>query len=111
MEEIVYDTNELIEAAKKKNLQLTGFTTILNVVEFPKAIEFENLTVLYPNHEDYRESLELAIDLLQKRTPLPAADILIAAMCIKRNIIFATRDNHFNAIKSVRKSFKLELTK
>ncbi len=111
MEQIVYDTNELIDAAKKRKLDLAGFTTILNLVEFPKALEFEELTVIYPNIDDYQESLEISIDLLQKGTPLPAVDIMVAAMCIKRNYIFSTKDNHFQAIKSVRKEFKLELTK
>jgi tRNA(fMet)-specific endonuclease VapC len=110
MEQIVYDTNGLIDAAKKRKLGLSGFTTILNLVEFPKALEFEDLTVLYPNIDDYQESLEISIDLLQKGTPLPAVDILVAAMCIKRNYVFNTKDNHFTAIKTVRKNFKLELT-
>ena len=36
MEEIVYDTNELIDAAKKSKQMLTGFTTILNLASFPR---------------------------------------------------------------------------
>jgi len=110
MEEIVYDTNKLIDAAKKGNLDLTGVTTVLNVVEFPKALEFENLIVLYPNVDDYQESLEIAVDLLQKGTPIPAVDIMVAAMCINRNYTFSTRDAHFTVIKALRSKFKLELT-
>jgi tRNA(fMet)-specific endonuclease VapC len=108
MEEVVYDTNELIDALKKGKLDLNGFTTIFNLVEFPKALEFEELTVIYPDLEDYQESLEISATLLQKGTPLPAVDILVATMCIRRSLALATKDKHFSAIKSVRKDFKLK---
>jgi predicted nucleic acid-binding protein len=111
MEKVVYDTNELIDFFKKSKLDITGFTTIFSLVEFPNAVKFEELTVIYPNLEDYDESVNLSLGLLQEGKPLPAIDILIAAMCIRRNLILYTKDNHFATIKSVRKSFKLELTK
>ena len=111
MEEIVYDTNELIDAAKKSKFDLKGFTTIFCLLEFPKALEFEELTVIYPNLEDYQESIEISIALLQKGNPLPAVDILIAAICIKRNLTLSTKDNHFEGIKSVRNNFSLHLRK
>ena len=47
MEEIVYDTNELVDLLKKSILGINGFTTIFNLVEFPKALNFEALTVIY----------------------------------------------------------------
>jgi len=111
MEEIVYDTNELIDLLKKSKLGINGFTTIFNVIEFPKALNFEALTVIYPNLEDYQESLEISSALFQKGNTLPAVDIMIAAICIRRNLILCTKDDHFTSIKSVRNSFKLELTK
>ena len=43
MEKILYDTGSLINAYKQRK-QLAGYTTILNVVEFPKLLEFR-LTV------------------------------------------------------------------
>jgi tRNA(fMet)-specific endonuclease VapC len=109
MEEVVYDTNELINALKKGKLDINGFTTIFNVVEFPKALEFEQLTVIYPDSEDYQESLEISTALLQKGTPLPAIEILVATVCIRRSLTLATKDRHFTKIKSVRKDFKLKL--
>jgi len=111
MEEIVYDTNELIDAAKKSLLDLKGFTTIFSILEFPKALEFEELTVIYPNLDDYQESIELSVALLQKGNLLPAVDILIAAICIKRNLTLSTKDSHFARIKSVRNNFSLQLRK
>lgn len=111
MEEVVYDTNELIDYLKKGNTDLRGFTTVFNVIEFPKALELEQLAVIYPNVEDYQESIEITIMLLQRGTPLPAIDILVAAICIRRELTLCTKDNHFSAIKAVRKNLKLELTK
>jgi tRNA(fMet)-specific endonuclease VapC len=111
MEEVVYDTNELIDLLKKAKLDIKGFTTIFNLIEFPKALEFEELTVIYPNLEDYQESLELSLALLQKGNPLPAVDILVATMCIRRNLVLRTKANHFNSIKSISNGFKLELTR
>lgn len=111
MEEVVYDTNELIDLLKKGKLDRTGFTTIFSLVEFPKALEFEELSVIYPDVEDYRESIEIALALLQAGNQLPAVDIMIAAICIRRNLTLSTKDNHFSNIKSVRKNFKLELSK
>ncbi len=111
MEETVYDTNELIDFLKNGKRNQTGFTTIFSLIEFPKALEFEELIVIYPDLEDYEESVNISLDLLQKGRPLPAIDILIAAICIRRSLVLCTKDNHFNAIKSVRTSFKLELTK
>ena len=43
MEEILYDTGSLINAYKQRK-QPAGYTTILNVVEFPKLLELK-LTV------------------------------------------------------------------
>jgi tRNA(fMet)-specific endonuclease VapC len=109
METVVYDTNELIDAFKKGNLNLTGYTTLFNVVEFPKALEFDKLTVIFPDLVDYEESVEISAALLQKGNPLPAIDILVATLCIRRNLTLATKDKHFTIIKSVRKDFKIKL--
>ena len=111
MEKIVYDTNELIDYLKKGNLDLIGFTTVFNVIEFPKALEFNQLSLIYPSIEDYQESLEISLALLQKGNPLPAIDILVAAICIRRNLTLSTKDNHFTIIKSIKKDFKLTLTR
>ena len=43
MEEILYDTGSLINAYKQRK-QPAGYTTIFNVVEFPKLLELK-LTV------------------------------------------------------------------
>jgi hypothetical protein len=111
MEEVVYDTNQLISLLKSGKRTANGFTTILNIIEFPKALDLKELAVIYPTLEDYDESLKISAALLRKGTPLPAVDILISAICIRRNLTLRTIDKHFTDIKSVRNTFKLELTK
>ena len=80
-------------------------------MDFPKAAEFEHLVLIYPDLADYEESIELASALLQRGNPLPVIDVLVAAMCIRRNLTLCTKDSHFTAIKSIRRSFRLELGK
>ena len=38
MEENLYDTSKLIDAYKKAE-EISGYTTIFNLIEFPKALE------------------------------------------------------------------------
>ena len=52
MEENIYDTNKLIDAYKNKE-KLNGYTTIFNVIEFPKALLLD-MIVLYPTDDDFK---------------------------------------------------------
>jgi len=99
----VLDTTLLIEGK-------IGLTTAFNVVEYPKALESEN-DVLWPEREDHVTGIPIMVDLLKAGTPLPATDVLIAAVCIKRGFKLLTKDTHFKNMKSVRPSFKLQLLK
>src|SRR3990170_198237 len=111
MEEVVYDTNQLIAFLKSGKRNAKGFTTILNIIEFPKALDLGELAVIYPTLDDYDESLKISAALLRKGKPLPTVDILIASICIRRGLKLCTRDRHFTNIKSVKQGFKLELIK
>jgi len=111
MEEIVYDTNQLIRILKNGKHGVKGFTTIFNIIEFPKALDLAEWAIIYPTLDDYDESLKISATLLRKGTPLPAIDILIASICIRRNLTLCTADKHFTSVKSVRNNFKLEMTK
>lgn len=110
-ETLVYDTSALISLLKSGKSDVKGFTTILNIIESPKALELKNLGVIYPNVEDYDEALKISISLLRKGKPIPAVDILIAAICLRRGLTLLTGDEHFRHIKTVRKEFKMELVK
>jgi len=109
MEEVVYDTSLLIGLLKSGKRTAKGFTTIFNIIEFPKALDLEELGVIYPTLDDYDEGLKISASLLRKGEPLPAVDMLIASICIRRGLTLQTRDKHFTRVKSVRQEFKLEL--
>lgn len=82
MEKNLYDTNKLIELYKNKE-SMSGYTTILNVIEFPKALEF-NLTVLYLSKSDYRLAIKISTELLKIGEPVPAVYTLISAIANKQ---------------------------
>jgi predicted nucleic acid-binding protein len=109
MEEVVYDTNLLISLLKSGKRTAKGFTTIFNIIEFPKALDLEELGVIYPTFDDYDEGLKISASLLKEGEPLPAVDMLLASICIRRGLTLQTRDKHFTRVKSVRQEFKLEL--
>jgi len=109
MEEILYDTSALIDLLKSGKRAARGFTTILNVVEFPKALDLKELGILYPAVEDYDEALKIAVSLLKIGKPVPAIDIMIAAICLRRGLSLLTADVHFTHIKLVKGEFNLRL--
>ena len=109
MEEVIYDTNKLIALLKTDKKGFKGLTTIFNIIEFPKALELKELDVIYPTIDDYNESLKISVALLEKGKPLPTIDILVATICLRRDLTLSTLDRHFANIKSVRKDFKLKL--
>jgi len=111
MEEVVYDTSALINLLRSGKRVAKGFTTIFNVIEFPKALDFKELGVIYPTVEDYDEALKISASLLRKGKPLPAVDVLIASVCVRRGLVLVTADEHFVHVKSVRKEFKIQMLK
>jgi len=106
--EDLYDTSYLI-GAMKAGQELAGLTTIFNMLEFPKALGFKRLTVVYPTAQDYDEALRLSTRLLAKGTPVPAVDVLIAAVCLRLRARLLTEDEHFEKLKSVSETFRFQL--
>ncbi len=96
----LFDTDILIDASRRK-LSLRGSTTILNLIEFPKALGFEYLEVLEPRSEDYQLALELSVRLLQRGTPVPTVDLVVSAVGIRRGLTLRSRDPHFKLVKAV----------
>ncbi|MCD6368317.1 MAG: hypothetical protein J7L38_00800 [Thermoproteales archaeon] len=109
MEKILYDTCSLIAKYRKGIRVLEGFTTILNVIEFPKALEVKKLKIIYPSTEDYRLAILLSKDLLKMGKPVPAVDITIAAVALNRNLVLETSDKHFKIIREINRELKLRL--
>jgi len=111
MEKVLYDTSSLILKYRKGVRRIDGLTTVLNIVEFPKALEFEKLEIVYPNPKDYELTIVLSKDLLKIGKPIPALDIIIAAVALNRDLVLETMDTHFEAVKNIRREFKLKLLK
>ena len=107
MEESLYDTSRLIDAYKKKET-ITGYTTIFNIIEFPKAMEF-NLQILFPSKSDYYLSLRISTELLKAGKPIPTINSLIAAIVLNNKLKLVTRDNHFLLIEKIMKDFKVDV--
>ena len=105
MEKNLYDTSKLIDLYKK-NEKIQGYTTIFNLIEFPKALEL-NLTVLYPSKSDYNLALKISTELLKIGKPIPAVDVLISAIAINNGLRVITRDKHFLFVKDVLKDFEV----
>jgi len=109
MEQILYDTSALIGILKSGKSAAKGFTTILNIIEFPKALDLKELGILYPTVEDYDEALKIAVSLLKMGKPVPAIDIVIAAMCLRRSLLLLTVDAHFKHIKLIMSEFNVRV--
>jgi len=107
VEKSLFDTNFLIDAYRGRE-SLDGYTTILNLIEFPKAIEF-NLRVLFPAKSYYHLALKISTELLLNGKPIPAVDSVIAAVVLNNNLKLVTKDKHFLMVKNIIKDFKVDV--
>ncbi|MBO3763415.1 MAG: type II toxin-antitoxin system VapC family toxin [Candidatus Brockarchaeota archaeon] len=105
MEGDLYDTSKLIEMYKKGGA-VHGYTTILNLIEFPKAINL-NLTIIFPSKFDYNLALKISTELLRRGNPIPATDLIIAAVALNDGLRLVTKDKHFLLVKEVENDFKV----
>ena len=106
MAEALFDTNVLIRGCKE-NKRLQGFTTVLNLIEFPKALTLD-LQVLFPSSSDFKLALRLSTELYNIGSPIPTVDVVIAAMALNRGLRLVTMDKHFFIIQEVNKDFQLD---
>jgi len=105
----LYDTNILIYFWKKGEKDVRGNTTILNIIEFPKALLMKNLVIIYPNPDDLNLALKISKDLMKKGTPVDCVNIILAAVALNRDLVIITKDKDFEFIKSVRPRLKLKI--
>ena len=77
---------------------LNGYTTVLNIVEFPRGLEL-GLTVITPTLEDYLLAIKISQAMVKRGTPIPAVDAIVAAVAINRELMLFTKDRHFEWIK------------
>jgi tRNA(fMet)-specific endonuclease VapC len=109
MESPLYDTNILIDHMHDGATSLDGFTTILNLIEFPKAVTLQGLDIIIPGKDDYDKGFELSILLLEAGTPIPALDIVLAAVAINRNLVLQTRDQQFEYVRKINRDFQVRV--
>jgi hypothetical protein len=98
-EDEIFDTNLLIEGKG-------GLTTIFNVIEYPKVLERE-IEILFPEKKDFLKAIEIMAVLLKKGKPIPALDVIIASMCLGRDVPFHTKDKHFEIIRKEFPTFRV----
>jgi hypothetical protein len=104
--ENLYDSSELIELRKAGD-EAEGYTTILNLIEFPKGAELRRLKTLYPTREDFDNALVWSAQLLKQGTPVPAIDLVISAISVRLGLQLVTRDRHFKHIKSAARELNI----
>ncbi len=109
MEESIFDTSELIELRKSGKLDVEGYTTILNLIEFPKGVEFERLEVLYPTRDDCDSAFIWSAKLLEMGKPVPATDLILSAISTRTGLELITRDAHFKTIRTVAKELRVQI--
>ncbi|WP_297421158.1 PIN domain-containing protein [Thermococcus sp.] len=103
----LYDTNILIDLVKRGKSPREGYTTTLNLVEYPRAISLD-LNVIIPSPKEYALAVKLSEKLVKAGTPVPAVDVVIAAVAISRNMTVITRDEHFSWIENIAPELQLE---
>ena len=107
MGENLFDTNRLIELQKSDKREIEGYTTIFNIIEFPKSLEyFKRLKIVYPSNQDYELAIILSQALYKIGKPIPPFDILIAAICYNLKLILVTSDKHYSLVKKIWTDFK-----
>ncbi|NJE45919.1 PIN domain-containing protein [Thermococcus sp. GR7] len=104
----LYDTNVLIDLVKSGENPGDGYTTALNLVEYPKGVSLD-LGVLIPSPKEYALAVKLSEKLVKAGTPVPAVDVIIAAVAISRGMALITKDRHFLLVKDVAPELRLEL--
>jgi len=84
MERKIYDTSVIIGLWKSNVRRLNAYTTIFSVIEFPKTLLIEGLTVLYPTRDDFNEAILITKDLLKAGKPVGAIDIVIDSIGLRK---------------------------
>lgn len=57
MEEVIVDTSEVIEMVSKNRSIISGYVSILTVIEYPPSIMYAS-KILYPEKRDYHLAIK-----------------------------------------------------
>ncbi len=107
----LYDTNILIKFWREKKRDIIGYTTILNIIEFPKALLMKWLTILYPTIEDLNEAVNISKELMKIGKPIGAIDIVMACVAIRNDLTLVTMDTDLENVKIIKPHLKIKLIK
>jgi len=101
LSEKLYDTSAVVDLVLRRDYKVVpGAISIITVIEWPPALNYVH-RVLYPTKSDYAKAIELQVRLRRRGRPLPATDLIIAAMAINNEMVLVTLDEHFQAIREV----------
>lgn len=107
MAEKLYDTSAVIELiARRRQRYVPGPVTIFTVVEYPPSLKYVP-EVIYPTKRDYALAIKWQVMLRKRGSPLPAVDLLIAAIAFNRGMELVTLDKHFEAVKQVEPQLRI----
>jgi predicted nucleic acid-binding protein len=104
----LYDTSAIIELVLRRGCKtVLGATSILTIVEWPPALLYVP-EVLYPTKEDYTTAVNWQMKLRRMGNPLPAVDLLIAAIALNNDMTLVTLNSHFQIIEEIEPRLRIE---
>ncbi len=97
----IYDTSAVIELLASRKLKfIPGAITIFTAIEYPPVIPKVS-TIIYPSKKDYILAIKWQAKLRKYGRPLPAVDLLIAAIAFNNGFTLVTLDKHFEVIREL----------
>ncbi|MEX2680584.1 MAG: hypothetical protein Q6373_003240 [Candidatus Sigynarchaeota archaeon] len=59
-----------------------------------------------PSHDMYAKSIEYAAKLREKGSPIPAIDVIIATIAVKKDAIRVSDDDHYASFHTIEPGLK-----
>jgi len=104
----LFDTSAVIELVARRRIEvIPGVVSILTVVEYPPAA-LKASKIIYPSKHDYATAIRWQVILRKRGTPLPAVDLVIAAIAFNNNMTLITLDEHFKMLKEIEPKMNIE---
>ena len=109
LSEKLFDTSAVVDLVLHKDYKVVpGAVSIITIIEWPPALNYVH-RILYPTKSDYAKAVELQVRLRRGGRPLPATDLIIAAMAINNDMVLVTLDEHFQVIREVEPRLRLAI--
>jgi predicted nucleic acid-binding protein len=99
------DTNALIHLDKKRGSFLKSardiHTCIYSIIEYPVAMKYPNIALLFPKTSTYSSAIEYSGKLREAGVLIPCVDILIATLAVENNLPLVSDDEHLEHFHSI----------